>query len=159
MGRWVKNRELDNGALTVKIPNVTTDQRPTGVNGDLIFNTTTSTFQIYNGDNWYNISEASREKTLVIDKFQGDGTTTVFGAGQGNTYDGSTAATFSTNFNDATDILVFVGGIAQLAGTNYTVSGTYPNQQITFGSAPPANDGTSNGHVITVVQNLNKLGE
>jgi len=159
MGRLVKNRELDNGALTVKIPNVTTSQRPTGQNGDIIFNTTTSTYQTFIGSQWYNLSSAAGEKTIVVDKFQGDGSTFVFGAGQGNTYDGSTAATFSTDFNDATDILVFVGGIAQVAGTNYTVSGTYPNQQITFGSAPPANDGTTNGHVITVVQNLQKLGQ
>ena len=159
MGRFVKNREIDSGALTVKIPNVTTALRPTGQNGDIVFNTTTSTFQVFIGSQWYNMSSAAGEKTIVVDKFQGDGSTFVFGAGQGNTYDGSTAATFSTDFNDATDILVFVGGIAQVAGTNYTVSGTYPNQQITFGSAPPANDGTTNGHVITVVQNLQKLGQ
>ena len=160
MGRWVKNRELDNGALTVKIPNVTTDQRPTGVNGDLIFNTTTSTFQIYNGDDWYNISEASREKTLVIDKFQGDGSTTVFGGNSGGLLGSTdnTSAVFSTNFNDPSDVLVFIGGIAQIPTSNYTVSGTYPNQQITFGSPPPANDGSTNGHVITIVQNLQKLG-
>jgi hypothetical protein len=159
MGRHVKNRILDSGALTVQIPDVTTDQRPAGIDGDIIFNKTTQTFQGYIGSQWYNISSAAGEKTIVVDKFQGDGSTFVFGAGQGNTYDGSTAATFSTDFNDATDILVFVGGIAQVAGTNYTVSGTYPNQQITFGSAPPANDGTTNGHVITVVQNLQKLGQ
>jgi len=52
-------------------------------------------------------------------------------------------------------VLVFVGGIAQVPETNYTVSGN----QITFGSAPPANDGITNGHIITVVQNLQKLGE
>jgi hypothetical protein len=155
MGRWVKNRELDNGALTVKIPNITTANRPTGANGDLIFNTTTSTFQVFIGSQWYNMSSAAGEKTIVVDKFQGDGSTTVFGAGSGNTLDGSTAASFSTTFDSSSDVLVFVGGIAQVPETNYTVSGG----QITFGSAPPGNDGTTNGHIITVVQNLQKLGE
>ena len=155
MGRLVKNRELDNGALTVKIPNVTTAQRPTGQNGDIIFNTTTQTFQTFIGSAWYNVSSAAAEKTIVVDKFQGDGSTTIFGAGSGNTLDGSTAATFSTTFDSSSDVLVFVGGIAQVPETNYTVSGG----QITFGSAPPGNDGITNGHIITVVQNLQKLGE
>jgi len=155
MGRFVKNRILDNGALTVQIPDVTTEQRPAGVNGDIIFNKTTQTFQGYIGAQWYNLSSAAAEKSIVVDKFQGDGTTTVFGGGSGNTLDGSTSANFSTTFDSASDVLVFVGGIAQVPETNYTVSGN----QITFGSAPPANDGATNGHIITVVQNLQKLGE
>jgi hypothetical protein len=155
MGRLVKNRELDNGALTVKIPNVTTAQRPTGANGDIIFNTTTQTFQTFIGSQWYNVSSAAGEKTLIIDKFQGDGTTTVFGGGSGNTLDGSTAASLSVSPTSSSDIMVFVGGVYQTPETNYTLSGG----QITFGSAPPANDGSTNGHVITVVHNLHKLGE
>lgn len=155
MGRLVKNRELDNGALTVKIPNVTTAQRPGGVNGDIVFNTTTQTFQTFIGSQWYNLSSAAGEKTLIIDKFQGDGTTTVFGAGSGNTLDGSTAASLSVNPTSSSDIMVFVGGVYQTPETNYTLSGG----QITFGSAPPANDGSTNGHVITVIHNLHKLGE
>jgi hypothetical protein len=155
MGRHVKNRILDNGALTVQVPDVTTDQRPAGIDGDIIFNKTTQTFQGYIGSQWYNISSAAGEKTLTTDKFQGDGSTTVFGAGSGNTLDGSTAATLSVIPGASTDILVFVGGVYQTPETNYTVSGG----QITFGSPPPANDGATNGHIITVVHNLQKLGE
>ena len=155
MGRFVKNRILDSGALTVQIPDVTTDQRPAGIDGDIIFNKTTQTFQGYIGSQWYNISSAAGEKTLTTDKFQGDGSTTVFGAGSGNTLDGSTAATLSVIPGASTDILVFVGGVYQTPETNYTVSGG----QITFGSPPPANDGLTNGHIITVVHNLQKLGE
>jgi len=155
MGRHVKNRILDSGALTVQIPDVTTDQRPAGIDGDIIFNKTTQTFQGYIGSQWYNISSAAGEKTLTTDKFQGDGSTTVFGAGSGNTLDGSTAATLSVIPGASTDILVFVGGVYQTPETNYTVSGG----QITFGSPPPANDGVTNGHIITVVHNLQKLGE
>lgn len=154
MGRFVKNPVLTQGS-TVEIPSVSTADRPAGINGQIIFNTTTSTYQGYIGSQWYNISSAAAEKTLVIDKFQGDGSTTVFGAGSGNTLDGSTAASFSTTFDAATDVLVYVGGIYQAPATNYSVSGN----QITFGSPPPANDGSTNGHVITVVQNLQKLGQ
>jgi len=155
MGRFVKNKILDNGALTVQIPDITTAQRPAGVDGDIIFNKTTQTFQGYIGSQWYNISSAAGEKTLTIDKFQGDGTTTVFGGGSGNTLDGSTSATLSVSPTSSSDMMVFVGGVYQTPETNYTLSGG----QITFGSAPPANDGTTNGHIITVVHNLHKLGE
>jgi hypothetical protein len=154
MGRYLKNPEIGNNAFGITIPNVTTAQRPSGVNGQLIYNTTTSTYQSYIGAAWYNVSTAAGEKTLTIDRFQGDGSSTVFGAGTGNTVDGSTAATFSQTVNDATDILVFVGGVYQIPTTNYSVSG----QQITFGSLVPANDGASNGHIITIIHGLHKLG-
>ena len=155
MGRFVKNPVIGDNAVGVTIPNVTTAQRPSGTNGQLIYNTTTSTYQVYNSSAWGNVSEGVREKTLTVDQFQGDGSTTVFGAGSGNTLDGSTAATLSVVPDSATDMLIFVGGVAQVPGTNFSYSGG----QITFGSAPPANDGATSGHVITVIHNLHKLGE
>ena len=155
MGRFVKNPEIGDNASAVKIPRVTTAQRPSGANGQIIYNTTLSTYQVYNGAQWYNISEGSREKTLTVDTFQGDGTTVVFGGGSGNSLDGSTAATLSVSPSSSSDIMVYVGGVYQTPETNYTLSGG----QITFGSAPPANDGTTNGHIITVIHNLHKLGE
>ena len=155
MGRFVKNPEIGDNALGITIPNVTTALRPAGVNGQLIYITTTSTYQSYIGSAWYNVSTAAGEKTITIDKFQGDGTTVTFGAGAGNTLDGSTAASFSQTVNDATDIVVFVGGVYQVPTTNYSVSG----QQITFGSAPSGNDGLSSGHIITIIHGLHKLGE
>ena len=156
MGRWVKNRELDNGALTVKIPNVTTDQRPTGVNGDIIYNTTTGTFQMYD-NGWANVSSGNSELgTITIDKFQGDGSTTVFGGGSGNTLDGSTAANLSFEVEDPEDIMVFIGGIYQTPVTNYNM---LSNTQIQFGSAPDPIDDNGNVNVITVIHGLNKLGE
>ena len=155
MGRFVKNPIIGDNAFGVTIPNVTTAQRPSGVNGQLIYNTTTSSYQVYNGSAWYNLSDASLQKTLTVDRFQGDGSTTIFGGGSGNTLDGSTAATLSVTPSDVTDLLIFVGGVYQVPTTNYTYSGG----EITFGSAPPANDGSTSGHVITIIHNLHKLGE
>tara|TARA_B100001057_G_scaffold313198_1_gene313338 strand:- start:149 stop:613 length:465 start_codon:yes stop_codon:yes gene_type:complete len=154
MGRFVKNPVLTQGS-SVEIPSVATADRPAGANGKIIFNTTTSTYQVYNGSQWYNVSEASREKTLTVDKFQGDGSTTVFGGGKGNTLDGSTMATLSVVPTDATDMVIFVGGVYQIPTTNYTYSGG----EITFGSPIPTNDGVSNGHIVTVIHNVHKLGE
>ena len=154
MGRFVKNPVLTQGS-SVEIPSVATADRPAGANGKIIFNTTTSTYQVYNGSAWYNVSEASREKSLTVDKFQGDGSTTVFGGGLGNTLDGSTMATLSVVPTDASDMIIFVGGVYQIPTTNYTYSGG----RITFGSPIPANDGASNGHIVTIIHNLHKLGE
>ena len=158
MGRFVKNPEATQGQ-TFKIPEVTTANRPGGKNGQVIFNTTTSTYQAYNGAQWYNISEASREKTITIDRFQGDGTTTTFGNGAGSSIDDSSSATFSVGVSDATDILVFVGGVYQVPTTNYSISGSGTSATISFGSAPPGNDGATSGHIITIVHGINKLGE
>ena len=93
---------------------------------------------------------------MTVDKFQGDGTTTVFGGGSGNTIDGSTAATLSVTPTDATDMAIFVGGVYQIPDTNYTYNAG--SGQITFGSAPPANNGVDSGHIIAVIHNLHKLG-
>ena len=155
MGRYAKNPVIGDNAFGITIPNVTTAQRPSGTSGQVVFNTTTSTFQAYISSAWYNISSAAGEKTLTVDKFQGDGTTTVFGSGKGNTLDGSTAATLSVTPTDASDMIIFVGGVYQVPTTNYTYSGG----EITFGSAPPANDGATNGHIISVIHNVHKLGE
>ena len=154
MGRHVKNRQLEPGSTTVEIPSTTTANRPTGQDGQIIFNTTTSTYQGYIGSQWYNISSAAGEKTLTVDKFQGDGSTTVFGNGSGNTLDGSTAASLSVTPTDATDMAIFIGGVYQVPGTHYTYSGG----AITFGSAPPANNGVDSAHIIAIIHNLHKLG-
>ena len=154
MGRFVKNPQATQGQ-TLEIPSVSTANRPAGQNGQIIFNSTTSTYQVYNGSQWYNVSEASREKSITVDRFQGDGSTTVFGGGKGNTLDGSTAATLSVVPDSATDMVIFVGGIYQAPGTNYSYSGG----EITFGSVIPANDGVSNGHIVTVIHSVHKLGE
>lgn len=159
MGRFVKNIEVADNGLGVTIPQVSTAQRPSGQNGQLIYNTTTSTFQAYISSAWYNISTAAGEKTITIDRFQGDGTTTTFGNGAGSSIDNSSSATFSVGVSDATDILVFVGGVYQVPTTNYSISGSGTTATIQFGSAPPGNDGATSGHIITIVHGLSKLGE
>jgi len=156
MGRYVKNPKNDNpGAVATEIVSVDTDTRPTGENGQIIYNTTLNKFQAYIQSQWYTMSTSEGTKTITIDKFQGDGSTTVFGNNSGNTLDGSTQANLSFSVADEEDIIVYVGGVYQIPDTNYTVSGN----QITFGSAPPANDGASSDHIITIIHGLHKIGE
>ena len=159
MGRLAKNPRIDPGALTVQIPSVTTAQRPSGINGDIIYNTTTGTFQMYD-NGWGNVSTGtSALGTVTIDRFQGDGSTQTFGNGEGNTLDLSTAASFSVPVNDATDILVFIGGIYQTPISNYQIINPGDNAQIQFGSAPDPIDDNGNANIITIIHGLNKLGE
>ena len=157
MGRRVKNPDIFGRSIAARIPRVTTAQRPSGKLGQILFNKTTGTFQVYKGAAWHNWSTAADEKTLTIDRFMGDGTTVTFGSGaaSGFAIDGSTYASFSQTVNDSTDIVVFVGGVYQVPETNYTVS----SQRITFGSAPPADDSSSSGHIVTIIHGLHKLGE
>jgi len=161
MGRNVKNFSIKStGATALGVPDATTEQRPEGQNGQIVFNSSTSTFQGYIGNAWVNLSTsgdgASGEKTLTIHKFQRDGTTTAFGGGSGNTLDGSTVANLSVTPTDASDMAIFIGGVYQIPDTNYTYnSGT---GVITFGSAPPANNGSDSGHIIAIIHNLHKLG-
>jgi len=162
MGRRVKNRTLgeETGTEAISIPKVNTNQRPAGQRGQLVYNKTLNRFQAYVGTGgsagWFNLSTSDDEKTLTIDRFEGDGSTTVFGGGSGVSIDGSTAANLSVVPTDATDMVIFVGGVYQIPGTNYNYnSGT---GQITFGSAPPANNGSDSGHVIAIIHNLHKLG-
>ena len=161
MGRRVKNRTIgeETGTEAISIPKVNTNQRPSGQRGQLIYNKTLNRFQAYVGTGgsagWFNLSTSDDEKTLTVDKFQGDGSTTVFGNGSGNTLDGSTAATLSVTPTDATDMAIFIGGVYQVPETHYTYDGS---GQITFGSAPPASNGVDSGHIIAIIHNLHKLG-
>jgi len=157
MGRHVKNPEITQGSA-ISIPTVATTGRPDGINGQIIFNTTTSTYQSYNGSAWYNISTAnSGLGTVTVDKFQGDGSTTTFGGGLGIALDGSTAANLSFDVLNDEDVIVFIGGIFQTPTTNYEIVGG--GTQIQFGSAPDPIDDNGNVNVIAVIHGLNKLGE
>ena len=54
---------------------------------------------------------------------------------------------------------VFVGGVYQVPTTNYSINGSGTSATIQFGSAVQANDGSTGGHIITIVHGLAKLGE
>lgn len=140
MGRSVKNFAVANQALALGIPNVPTSRRPAGLNGQIIYNTTTGTFQVYDNA-WANVSTGiSAGATITKDTFTGDGSTTTF--------------TMSISVTNPQDILVFVGGVYQIPTTSYSVSGT----AITFGSAPPASNGVDNDHIVTVLHGFNSIG-
>jgi hypothetical protein len=73
----------------------------------------------------------------VVDDLVGDGTTTNFTMSQAET--------------DPTAIVVTIGGVYQLPGTSYTVSGT----TISFTSAPPAPSLPNSPNRINIIHNIN----
>ena len=140
MGRHLKNYSLNSQALALNIVNTSTANRPAGQNGQIIYNTTTGTFQVYDNA-WTNVSTGtSAAATITKDERFGDGSTQVF--------------LMSLPETIPQDILVFVGGVYQIPTTSYTVSGT----SLTFGSPPPSPNGFDNDHVITVLHGFNSVG-
>jgi hypothetical protein len=140
MGRHLKNYSLNSQALALNIVNTSTANRPTGQNGQIIYNTTTGTFQVYD-EAWTNVSTGtSASATITKNTFSGDGSTGAF--------------TMSISVTNPQDILVFIGGVYQIPTTSYSVSGT----TLTFGSPPPSSNGYDNDHVVTVLHGFNSVG-
>ena len=140
MGRYLKNYSINDQALALGIVNTSTANRPAGKNGQIIYNTTTGTFQVYDNA-WTNVSTGtSAGATITKDTQPGDGATMAF--------------TMSLPVTNPQDILVFVGGVYQIPTTSYTVSGT----TLTFGSPPPSPNGFDNDHIVTVLHGFNSVG-
>ena len=140
MGRHLKNYSLNSQALALNIVNTSTANRPAGQNGQIIYNTTTGTFQVYDNA-WTNVSTGtSAAATITKNTFSGDGTTGSF--------------TMTISVTNPQDILVFIGGVYQIPTTSYSVSGT----TLTFGSPPPSPNGFDNDHIITVLHGFNSVG-
>ena len=140
MGRHLKNYSLNSQALALNIVNTSTANRPAGQNGQIIYNTTTGTFQVYDNA-WTNVSTGtSAAATITKNTFSGDGTTGSF--------------TMSISVTNTQDILVFIGGVYQIPTTSYSVSGT----TLTFGSPPPSPNGFDNDHIVTVLHGFNSVG-
>jgi hypothetical protein len=140
MGRYLKNYSINDQALALGIVNTSTANRPSGKNGQIIYNTTTGTFQVYD-EAWTNVSTGtSASATITKNTFSGDGSTGAF--------------TMTISVTNPQDILVFIGGVYQIPTTSYSVSGT----TLTFGSAPPSPNGFDNDHIVTVLHGFNSVG-
>ena len=140
MGRHLKNYSLNSQALALNIVNTSTANRPARQNGQIIYNTTTGTFQVYDNA-WTNVSTGtSAAATITKNTFSGDGSTGSF--------------TMTISVTNTQDILVFIGGVYQIPTTSYSVSGT----TLTFGSPPPSPNGFDNDHIVTVLHGFNSVG-
>lgn len=97
--------------------------------GDLYFNTTTNLMRTYTGSAWTDTGAAT-PVTITTQRFSGNGSTTVF------------TLSVPPAFQNACE--VYISGVAQVPGVDYTVSST----TLTFTTAPVS--GTNNIFVRSV---------
>lgn len=134
MGRSLKNKIIEHGEYSTRIPFGTTTQRPSSVkNGHFRYNTTTDALEAYINGNWRNLTVGGAT-TIVKDTFAGDGSTLVFGP---------MSATYTAS--EEIRVFVFVNNVHQNPGVAYTFDGT---TNITFTGAVP------DGHSIIVLHNF-----
>jgi hypothetical protein len=136
MARFLKNPDLAYNAQAARLPIVPSSSygdAPT--NGLIRFNQNTSRIEFYYNGSWSQVAKIGAVQ-LVVDSFNGDGTTQSF--------------TMAQVESDPTAIAVFIGGVYQQPTTNYTVNGTLT---ITFTSPPPAPG--VNPNQVVIIHNIN----
>lgn len=138
MARFLKNPDLTPGgsqaARLPMVPNSSYGDVP--VDGIIRFNVATNRIEFYYNGSWNQVAKIGT-LTPVVDDLVGDGSATLF--------------TMSQTESDAKNIVVTIGGVYQLPGTAYTVSGT----SITFTSPPPAPSLPASPNRINIIHNLN----
>lgn len=106
------------------------------VPGLIRFNAATNKIEFFFAGAWNQVAKIGSVQ-LVVDDLVGDGILTNF--------------TMSQSESDATAIIVTIGGVYQLPGTSYTVSGT----TISFTSPPPAPSLPYSPNRINIIHNVN----
>ena len=137
MGRYLKNTQLEGGSYAVQLPLGSSSVGPDSpVNGQIRFNQTNSKSEFYYSGTWNQVAKIGTV-AIVVDDLVGDGVTTNF--------------TMSQSEANPNAIVVTIGGVYQIPGTNYTVSGT----TLSFTSAPPAPSLPNSPNRINIIHNLN----
>ena len=118
MGYFLKKNNIDNEGLV--LPVGPTSERPlTPILASVRYNTDTNGIEYFNGTAYVEMAKTGRAD-IQVDKFIGDGATTIF-------------TPMTVAHNDWTEVIVFINGIYQTGVSNYSVSGF----TITFTSPPP----------------------
>ena len=139
MGRLLKNPDIAQGALGVRLPIGTTTLSDTPVDGVIRFNSTNSKVELYYNNQWNQIAKIGTVN-IVTDTF--------------TTADGVTSygpMSYSYTSGQESSVLVFVGGVQQKPITNYTFNGT---TDILLNPTT----GTAN-QTITILNNFNSTND
>jgi len=137
MGRYLKNTQLEGGSYAVQLPLGTNSVGPDSpVSGQIRFNQSNNKIEFYFNDVWNQVAKIGAV-SIVVDDLVGDGLAVNFTMSQTETADNA--------------VVVTIGGVYQLPGTSYTVSGT----TITFTSPPPAPSLPNSPNRINIIHNLN----
>ena len=142
MGRFAKNTLFRSGSYAIDLPATSSSFRPNvaGVTGQtaLRYSTSTDKLEYYSqgGNVWQTVSNVGTGTARITkDSFTGNSLNTEYGP-----------MSFSYNAGYEANVLVHVGSVYQIPGTNYTF---YGNTVIHFASAP------SNSSAITLIHGLN----
>ena len=135
MGHMLKNTRFKTGSYALGLPVGTSSVGPDSpVVGQARWNATTSRFEYYTGSAWLATAHEGNV-TIVADKaFVGTGSQILF-----------EPMSYSYGSGQEPQVIVFVGTVYQIPGTNYTFAG---NASIQFSSAP------SNLSSITILHNF-----
>ena len=117
---------------SLKLPTGTTAERDAFTQaGQIRFNSQTNFLEFFNGSAFVQLQGATNAKhTITVDSYTGDGTTLTFAV---TTYSGGIQHTDDS-------LLVFLNGVAQIAGVNYTVDTNGANVVFSGGDAPLSSD-------------------
>ena len=136
MGRYLKNRELPSAAYAPVIPSGSSTIGPDSpVNGQIRYSTTSSQIEFYNNSKWNQVAHQGNV-TIVKDSFTTTSTPTWYGP-----------MSFSYTAGQEPNVLLFIGGVHQIPGTNYTFTG---NNYVYINSSTGGA-----GQPVTVLHNFN----
>lgn len=136
MARFLKNTELTSPSTAIRLPFGSSAVRPESpVPGQLRYNTSTSKIEMYFNNIWNNVAKIG-SVNIVEDTFTTANGVTQYGP-----------MTYSYNAGQEANVIVYVGGVMQVPGTNYQFLGN------TSFDLNPTN-GTA-GQTIKVLHNFN----
>ena len=135
MGRFLKNTEIRQAdQYSARVPFGETETRPTSsVTGQFRYNTTLDVLEVYANNAWQFFSMVGQVE-IIKDVFVGDNSTVAF-----------SPMSYTYDFGEEAQVMVFIGSVYQNPGASYTFNGT---TTITFSEAPPWN------HSIVVLHNF-----
>lgn len=131
MGRYLKNSKY-----ALRLPTATSEGPSTLVDGLIRFNSENDRLQYTFNGAWKDIAPIGNTN-IVIQEEIGDGVTTDF--------------VMTNPVANATDVLVFIGGVFQEPGVNYSIVGN----AVRFTSPPPAPNLPSSPNKIVIMYNFN----
>lgn len=136
MGRLLKNTQIKTASTAIQLPIGTSAVRPeVPVDGQLRFNTSTNKIEMYFNSVWNSVAKIG-SVSIVEDTFTTANATTQYGP-----------MSYSYDAGQEANVIVYVGGVMQVPGTNYQFQGN------TYFALNPTN-GTS-GQTIKVMHNFN----
>ena len=136
MARFLKNPQLSPGSQAVLLPVVpNSSYGDAPMDGLIRFNQSSNRIEFFYNNSWSQLAKVGTVQ-LVVDSFTGDGSIQIF--------------TMSQAVIDPAAVAVFIGGVYQQPGINYTVNGSLA---ITFTSPPPAPG--VNPNQVVVIHNIN----